>query len=75
MIYGAQQVLDQVILLWHSLRQGGGVSKSKMKSVGVAVGICSVCDLCSSYYRTHSILGVIVGIVLGLGSTTFWVLV
>ena len=51
------------------------MSKSKMKCVAVAVGICAVGDLCFSYYRTHSILGLIVGIVLGLGSTTLWVLV
>jgi hypothetical protein len=51
------------------------MSDSKMKSVAIAVGICAVCDLCLSYFRTHSMLGVIVGIVLGLGSTAFWVLV
>ena len=51
------------------------MSKSKMKSIAVAVGICAVCDLSLSYYHTHSILGMIVGMVLGLGSTAFWVLI
>jgi len=49
------------------------MSKSKMKSVAVLVGICAVFDLCLSYYHTHSMLGAIVGIVLGLGSTAFFV--
>jgi hypothetical protein len=49
------------------------MSKSKMKSVAVLVGICALFDLGLSCYHTHSMLGAIVGIVLGLGSTAFFV--
>jgi len=48
------------------------MSTSKMKSVAVTVGICAVFDFGLSYYHTHSMLGAIVGIVLGLGSTAFY---
>ena len=42
-----------------------------MKSVAVFVGICAIFDLGFGYYRTHSKLGAIVWVVLGLGSTAF----
>jgi len=48
------------------------MSTSKMKSVAVTVGICAVFDFGLSYYHTHSMLGAIVGIVLGRGSTAFY---
>ncbi|MGA8144655.1 MAG: hypothetical protein WB987_12260 [Candidatus Acidiferrales bacterium] len=46
---------------------------SKSKTVTILVGLGAVFDLCLSYYRTHSMLGAIVGIVLGLGSTAFFI--
>jgi hypothetical protein len=49
------------------------MSKAKMKSVAILVGVCAVFDFCLSYYHTHLILGGIVGIVLGLASTALFV--
>ena len=49
------------------------MSKSRMKAIAIIIGIGAVCDFCLSYYHTHSVLGAIVGIVLGLGSTAFFV--
>ena len=48
-------------------------NQSKMKSVAILVGMCAVFDFCFGYFRTHSLLGGSVWIVLGLGSTALLV--
>jgi hypothetical protein len=49
------------------------MSQSKVKSVAIFVGICAVFDFCFSYFRTHSLLGASVGVVLGLVSTALFI--
>jgi hypothetical protein len=49
------------------------MSQRKRKSVAILVGICAVIDFCFSYFRNHSLLGASVAIVLGLGSTAYFV--
>ena len=44
-----------------------------MTSVAILVGIGAVVDFCLSYFRTHSLLGASVGIVLGLASTAYFI--